>query len=143
MSENYNTNENFAGEVSEYVVSDKVLAKITKKVVDKVDGVLDLQGGILNTLAKTFTNEDSHSKGISITQQGKDALVEAGIVLEYGKKAEAVFNQLEKTIKDEVKTLTGVNVKAVKVNIVDILTREEYQKQQQDEKKDLENNNQY
>ena len=40
----------FQDEISEYTVSDKVLAKITKKVVDKVDGVLDLQGGLLLSL---------------------------------------------------------------------------------------------
>ncbi|WP_306483219.1 Asp23/Gls24 family envelope stress response protein [Anaerococcus sp.] len=140
MTENYN-NENFAGEVSEYVVSDKVLAKITKKVVDNVDGVLDLQGGFFDNLTSSFSSNEQSTSGISVNQADKDAVVEAGIILEYGKRAEEVFRNLDKAIKNEVKNLTGINVKAVKVNIVDILTKEEFnkkQKQEEEEKKQKE-----
>ncbi|MDD7463056.1 MAG: Asp23/Gls24 family envelope stress response protein, partial [Anaerococcus sp.] len=71
--------------------------------------------------------------GISINQADKDSVVEAGIILEYGKRAEEVFRNLDKAIKNEVKNLTGINVKAVKVNIVDILTKEEFNKKQRQE----------
>lgn len=134
MTENIK-NENFAGEVSEYVVSDKVLAKITKKVVDSVDGVLDLQGGFFDNLTSSFSSDEESTSGISIKQVDKDSIVEAGIILEYGKRAEEVFRNLDKAIKNEVKNLTGINVKAVKINIVDILTKEEYDKKQSLEEK--------
>lgn len=131
-----NKNENFAGEVSEYVVSDKVLAKIAKKVVDSVDGVLDLQGGFFDNITSSFSSDVESTSGISIKQEDTDSIVEAGIILEYGKRAEEVFRNLDKAIKTEIKKLTGINVKAVKVNIVDILTKEEYKKKQEQEEKE-------
>lgn len=137
MTENINKVP-FQDEVSEYTVSDKVLAKITKKVVDKVDGVLDLQGGILNSITSTFSNEENSTSGISINQEESTCLVEASLILEYGKKAAQVFNELDKLIKNEVYELTGVKVQAVKVNIVDVLTKEEYAKKNREEK-NLEN----
>ncbi len=134
MTENINR-EPFKDEVSEYTVSDKVLAKITKKVVDKVDGVLDLQGGILNSITSTFSNDENSTSGISINQEESTCLVETSLILEYGKKASQVFNEIDKLVKSEVYELTGVKVKAVKVNIVDVLTKEEYAKKNNEEEK--------
>ena len=127
MTENINKKP-FQDEVSEYTVADKVLAKITKKVVEKVDGVLDLQGGILNSLTSTFSNEENSTSGISINQEESTCLVELSMILEYGKK---VFNEIDKLIKKEVYELTGVKVQAVKLDIVDLLTKEEFAKKKQ------------
>ena len=116
----------FQDEISEYTVSDKVLAKITKKVVDKVDGVLDLQGGLLNSITSSFTNKEEEStSGISINQEERQCIVEASLILEYGKKAALVFKEIDSLIKQEIYELTGIKVAAVKVDIVDVLTKEE------------------
>lgn len=130
MTENIN-NQPFQNEISEYTVADKALAKITKKVVAKVDGVLDLQGGILNSITSTFSNEQDSTSGISINQSNDTCLVELSMILEYGKKANEVFNEIDKLIKKEVYELTGVKVQAVKLDIVDLLTKEEFAKKKQ------------
>lgn len=123
----------FQDEISEYTVSDKVLAKITKKVVDKVDGVLDLQGGLLNSITSSFTNKEEEStSGISINQEERQCVVEASLILEYGKKAELVFKEIDSLIKQEIYELTGIKVVAVKVDIVDVLTKEEFAKRNKD-----------
>lgn len=128
MTEN-NMNQPFQDEISEYTVSDKVLAKITKKVVDKVDGVLDLQGGLLNSITSSFTNKEEEStSGISINQEERQCIVEASLILEYGKKAALVFKEIDSLIKQEIYELTGIKVAAVKVDIVDVLTKEEFAK---------------
>ncbi|WP_296128366.1 Asp23/Gls24 family envelope stress response protein [uncultured Anaerococcus sp.] len=127
----------FQDEISEYTVSDKVLAKITKKVVDKVDGVLDLQGGLLNSITSSFTNKEEEStSGISINQEERQCIVEASLILEYGKKAALVFKEIDSLIKQEIYELTGIKVAAVKVDIVDVLTKEEFAKRNQDKKEE-------
>lgn len=132
MTEN-NINQPFQDEISEYTVSDKVLAKITKKVVDKVDGVLDLQGGLLNSITSSFTNKEEEStSGISINQEERQCIVEASLILEYGKKAALVFKEIDSLIKQEIYELTGIKVVAVKVDIVDVLTKEEFAKRNKD-----------
>ncbi|MCW6701242.1 Asp23/Gls24 family envelope stress response protein [Anaerococcus sp. NML200537] len=136
MTEN-NINQPFQDEISEYTVSDKVLAKITKKVVDKVDGVLDLQGGLLNSITSSFTNKEEEStSGISINQEERQCIVEASLILEYGKKAALVFKEIDSLIKQEIYELTGIKVAAVKVDIVDVLTKEEFAKKNQDKKEE-------
>ena len=136
MTEN-NINQPFQDEISEYTVSDKVLAKITKKVVDKVDGVLDLQGGLLNSITSSFTNKEEEStSGISINQEERQCIVEASLILEYGKKAALVFKEIDSLIKQEIYELTGIKVAAVKVDIVDVLTKEEFAKRNQDKKEE-------
>lgn len=132
MTENINR-QPFQDEVSEYTVSDKVLAKITKKVVDKVDGVLDLQGGILNSITSSFSSDETSTSGISINQEESTCLVETSLILEYGKKAAQVFNEIDKLVKSEIYELTGVKVQAVKINIVDVLTKEEFDKKNREE----------
>ena len=131
MTENIN-NQPFQNEVSEYTVADKVLAKITKKVVAKVDGVLDLQGGILNSITSTFSNEQESTSGISINQSNDTCLVELSMILEYGKKANEVFKEVDRLVKKEVYELTGVKVQAVKLEIADLLTKEEFAKKKQE-----------
>lgn len=136
MTEN-KINEPFQDEISEYTVSDKVLAKITKKVVDKVDGVLDLQGGLLNSITSSFTNKEEEStSGISINQEERQCIVEASLILEYGKKAALVFKEIDSLVKQEIYELTGIKVVAVKVDIVDVLTKEEFAKRNQDKKEE-------
>lgn len=136
MTEN-NINQPFQDEISEYTVSDKVLAKITKKVVDKVDGVLDLQGGLLNSITSSFTNKEEEStSGISINQEERQCIVEASLILEYGKKAALVFKEIDSLIKQEIYEFTGIKVAAVKVDIVDVLTKEEFDKKNQDKKEE-------
>lgn len=125
-------NQPFNDQVSQYTVADKVLAKITKKVVDKVDGVLDLQGNLLNTITSSFTNDEESTSGISVDQEENTCIVEASLILEYGKKAAIVFKDIDNLVKKEVLDLTGIKVAAVKVNIVDVLTKEEYAKRKQD-----------
>lgn len=129
-----NNQHTYLNEKSNYQISDKVIAKIAKKVLDKTDGVLELQGNILSSITDTFADGQS-TAGISIDlDENKNAIVNTKIILEYGKKAPEVFAQLDKNIKAEVRNLTGINVVAVKAEIVDLLTREEYNKKKQNEK---------
>ena len=129
-------NKPFNDQISSYTVADKVLAKITKKVVDKVDGVLDLQGNLLNTITSSFTNDEESTSGISVNQEDNTCIVDASLILEYGKKAAIVFKEIDSLVKKEVFDLTGIKVAAVKVNIVDVLTKEEYAKRKQDKEKE-------
>jgi len=134
MENNNVQNNTFTEQVSEYSIEEKVLAKIVKKVVDKVDGILGLQGNILSSITDSFTsnNQDSTS-GIDVDIDDKNAIVNANIILEYGKKAPQVFNQLDRMIKDEVLNLTGIKVQALKANIIDVMTKEEYNKKKSSE----------
>lgn len=125
-TENKDTQGEYANEQSEYEINDNVIAKIAKKVLTKTDGVLDLKGNVFSSLADNFSDGETTS-GISIdVDDAKNAVVHTKVILEYGKKAQEVFASLDRNIKKEVTNLTGIKVQAVKAEIVDVLTREEF-----------------
>ncbi|MSS77081.1 Asp23/Gls24 family envelope stress response protein [Anaerococcus sp. WCA-380-WT-2B] len=126
MTEKNQVQSEFANEVSEYKINDNVIAKIAKKVLNNTDGVLALKGNILSSFADNFSDGEN-TAGITIDiDDAKNAVVNTKIIIEYGKKAQEVFASLDRNIKKEVNDLTGINVKAVKAEIVDILTKDEY-----------------
>ncbi|WP_236785574.1 Asp23/Gls24 family envelope stress response protein [Anaerococcus ihuae] len=137
--ENKDVQAEYANEVSEYTINDNVIAKIAKKVLVKTDGVLELKKNVFSSIADNFTDGENTS-GISIdVDDAKNAVVNTKIILEYGKKAQEVFASLDRNIKKEVYTLTGINVQAVKAEIVDVLTKEEFEeKNSKDKDKDEE-----
>lgn len=136
MENNKINNETFENQVSEYTIEEKVLTKIVKKVVDKVDGILGLQGNILSSITQSISNNQDSTSGIDVDIENKTAVVKTNLVLEYGKKAPQVFGQLDRLIKEEVLNLTGIKVQAVKANIVDVMTKEEYNKKKSTEEDD-------
>ena len=134
--ENEEIQAEYANEVSEYTINDNVIAKIAKKVLTKTDGILELKKNVFSSIADNFTDGENTS-GISIdVDDAKNAVVHTKIILEYGKKAQEVFASLDRNIKKEVYSLTGINVQAVKAEIVDVLTKEEYEEKNSKDKEE-------
>lgn len=134
--ENNEIQAEYANEVSEYTINDNVIAKIAKKVLTKTDGILELKKNVFSSIADNFTDGENTS-GISIdVDDAKNAVVHTKIILEYGKKAQEVFASLDRNIKKEVYSLTGINVQAVKAEIVDVLTKEEYEEKNSKDKEE-------
>ncbi|MDU4378368.1 MAG: Asp23/Gls24 family envelope stress response protein [Anaerococcus vaginalis] len=132
--ENKEIQAEYANEVSEYTINDNVIAKIAKKVLVKTDGILELKKNVFSSIADNFTDGENTS-GISIdVDDAKNAVVNTKIILEYGKKAQEVFASLDRNIKKEVYSLTGINVQAVKAEIVDVLTKEEFEEKNSKDK---------
>lgn len=126
MTEKNQIQGEFANEISEYTINNNVIAKIAKKVLNNTDGVLELKRNLISSFADNFSDGENTS-GISIdVDEAKNAVVNTKVIIEYGKRAQDIFASLDKNIKKEVNNLTGINVKAVKAEIVDILTKEEY-----------------
>ena len=134
--ENKEIQAEYANEVSEYTINDNVIAKIAKKVLVKTDGILELKKNVFSSIADNFTDGENTS-GISIdVDDAKNAVVHTKIILEYGKKAQEVFASLDRNIKKEVYSLTGINVQAVKAEIVDVLTKEEIEEKNSKDKEE-------
>lgn len=134
--ENKEIQAEYANEVSEYTINDNVIAKIAKKVLVKTDGILELKKNVFSSIADNFTDGENTS-GISIdVDDAKNAVVHTKIILEYGKKAQEVFASLDRNIKKEVYSLTGINVQAVKAEIVDVLTKEEFEEKNSKDKEE-------
>ncbi|RWZ41079.1 Asp23/Gls24 family envelope stress response protein [Levilactobacillus brevis] len=112
---------------------DTVLEKIAGKTASEVDGVLSLQGNLIDNLSDRLTTGDRPQSGVDIDldDQQKTVAIELDAILEYGKRAEEILTKVTSKISSAVTTMTGYQVTEVKLQVKDMLTKDEWQQRQQ------------
>ena len=131
--------EEIEQEVSKLSFADKVVAKISRIAVNRVDGILDMKASFFDSVSSVFqSSNEQDTSGVDVEVGEKEAKVNMQIILEYGKSAPRIFEQIKKVVKENVKEMTGLDVVTVNVDVVDVMTREEYRakKSDSDDKKD-------
>lgn len=112
----------------EVTYDDKVIQKIIASALDKVDGLLSIEGGFLSNVAGKFSNNNDSTSGIEAEVEGNHVNVDLNIVVEYGREVPEIADQIKKHIYDEVKKTTHLDVSAVNINVTDIKTKEQHEK---------------
>lgn len=105
---------------------DSVLEKIAGQTATQVDGILMLSGGVMSKITDRFRDEVDPTQGVDVETDEESISVELDAVLEYGKSAPKIFDQLIAKIAQEVNTMTGLTVKKVTLNVTDLLTKKEW-----------------
>ena len=101
-----------------------VVEKIVAMTAREVDGVLQLKGSLINSLPGLRGSDTT--KGVSVEMSGDDACtVNVAVILEYGKSAPRVFQELHDKVAGAIETMTGLKVTAVNVRVTNVLTRAE------------------
>ena len=101
-----------------------VVEKIAAMTAREVDGVLQLKGTLINSLPGLRGSDTT--KGVSVEMSGDDACtVNIAVILEYGKSAPRVFQELHDKVAGAIETMTGLKVTAVNVRVTNVLTRAE------------------
>ena len=101
-----------------------VVEKIVAMTAREVDGVLQLKGNLINSLPGLRGSDTT--KGVSVEMSGDDACtVNVAVILEYGKSAPRVFQELHDKVAGAIETMTGLKVTAVNVRVTNVLTRAE------------------
>ncbi|ARN89399.1 Asp23/Gls24 family envelope stress response protein [Levilactobacillus brevis] len=115
------------------IFDDMVLEKIAGKTASEVDGVLSLQGSLIDNLSDRLTESDRPQSGVDIEldDQQKTVAIELDAILEYGKRAEEILTKVTSKITSAVTTMTGYRVTEVKLRVKDMLTKDEWQQRQQ------------
>ncbi|MSD83809.1 Asp23/Gls24 family envelope stress response protein [Lactobacillus curvatus] len=120
--------------------SDGVIEKIAGQTVHDIDGVLELSGGMMSQLADRFRDEEDPTKGVDADIDDQEVTIELDAILEYGKSAPDIFEQTTDQIAKSVHKMTGLNVKKIKMNVADLLTKKEWAAKQETGKKDKKDN---
>ena len=108
------------------VIDENVVEKISSKSAQKIDGIIDMKGNLLSRVQEGLGGDDK-TKGVDAdVVDEQNAKVDLDIVLEYGKSAVDVFDQIKDVIGKDIKDMTGLNVIEMTVNVVDVMTRDEY-----------------
>lgn len=107
---------------------DSVVEKIVAITCQEVDGILEMKGGLLSAIQEGLGGTDL-TKGIDVTiEDDQRCYVDVAIVMEYGKSAQKIFNSLRGVIGENVAAMTGLVVDSINVRIVNVMTKEEFQR---------------
>ena len=112
--------------VAQLVIDENVVEKISSKAAQKIDGIIDMKGNLLSRVQEGLGGNDK-TKGVDAdVVDDKNTKLDLDIVLEYGKSATDVFDQIKKVVGQDIKDMTGLNVIEMTVNVVDVMTQDEY-----------------
>lgn len=107
---------------------DEVLAKIAGKTASNVDGVLSLEGNIFEKVTDRISKGDDPTTGVNvdIDDENQKVSLKMDALLEYGKNAQSIFDKMVTKITAAVNEMTNMEVAEIKLNVKDVLTREEW-----------------
>lgn len=110
---------------STLVIDSDVVEKIVAIACRSVDGILQMKGNLISSIQEGFGGTDI-TKGVQVEMVGDDACtVSVSIIMEYGKSARKIFEELHDRVNEKITGMTGLAVKAVNVRVVNVMTREE------------------
>lgn len=112
----------------ELTYDDKVIQKIIGIALEKVEGLLTVDGGFFSNLTGKIVNTDNITKGIGVEVGKEQVAVDLEIVAEYDRDIEKIYKAIVKIISEQVHKMTGLDVVEVNVEVVDIKTAEQYDK---------------
>ncbi|KRM92737.1 Asp23/Gls24 family envelope stress response protein [Liquorilactobacillus cacaonum] len=107
---------------------DKVIQKIIGIALSEVDGLLTIDGGFFSNIAEKLVNTNDVTSGIDVEVGKKQVAVDLDIVAEYSIDISKLYDKMKDVIVREVRNMTDLEVIEINVNVVDIKTKEEYEK---------------
>ncbi|WP_057822878.1 Asp23/Gls24 family envelope stress response protein [Lentilactobacillus sunkii] len=124
------TQENNGPVATVLTYDDDVLAKIAGNTVRDVDGVLSLEGNLIDTVTDKFNDDTDPSMGVKVDLDNDDKEVKLAMdaVLEYGKSIPTVFKKVTSKLTQTISEMTDLKPIEIKIHVKDLQTRDEYMK---------------
>ena len=111
----------------ELTYADKVIQKIIGLSLEKVSGLLAVDGGFFSNLTDKLINTDNVTNGVNVEVGKEQVAVDLNVVVEYQKNVPAVYEEIKNVVVEEVSKMTDLEVVEVNVNVVDIKTKEQHE----------------
>ena len=111
----------------ELTYEDKVIQKIIGLSLDRVPGLLHVDGGFFSNLTEKLVNTNDVTHGVKVEVGKEQVAVDLNVIVEYRKNVPTLYNQIKEVIVSEVAKMTDLEVVEVNVNVVDIKTKEQHE----------------
>ena len=106
---------------------DKLIKKIIGLSLEKVSGLLAVDGGFFSNIKDKLVNSDNVTHGVNVEVGKEQVAVDLNVVAEYQKNVPALYKEIKKVVVEEVSKMTDLEVVEVNVNVVDIKTKEQHE----------------
>jgi len=113
---------------SRLTFDDYVLQKIGSHCAQAVDGILGMDGNVVDSISETFGRDERLSKGIKVDVGEAQVSYDMTAILAYDVDAQEVFRELCQKTEASVKQMTGLQLVELNLHVSDIMTRREWQK---------------
>ena len=105
-------------------ISDEVIAIIAGTAAVETEGVSLLSSAAVNTV-KGFFGKKNQSKGVKVTVEESNDLVEVEISVKFGINIKNACEEVQQKVKNAVETMTGLTVTGVNVIVSEVSVEKE------------------
>ncbi len=102
------------------VFSPEVIATIAGLATAEIEGVEGVFGGVADGIAGIFNNKKNATKGVKVEVTENNVIIDLTVSVKYGFKIHEVCLSAQKSIKNAVETMTGLNVSQVNIAVQSI-----------------------
>lgn len=118
-----------ARDLGRTTIADLVVAKIAGRATREVSGVHEIVtqgvGSAISGLAQRVTGGERSAQGVNVDVGEHEAAVDLRIVVDYGASIPQVADAIRRNVSSRVRAMTGLTVKEVNIDVVDLFTAEE------------------
>lgn len=111
----------------ELTYENKVIQKIIGLSLDRVPGLLHVDGGFFSNLTEKLVNTNDVTHGVNVEVGKEQVAVDLNVIVEYRKNVPTLYKEIKDVIASEVAKMTNLEVVEVNVNVVDIKTKEQHE----------------
>lgn len=114
-------------------ISEDVIGIIAGIAAAEVEGVSGMTLGLVDGINQILGSNKKYSKGVKIELEGNEVIIDLYVIVKYGVKIPDVAFSIQNSVKNSVEAMTGLNVKAVNINVQGITFEKETKKEADDE----------
>ncbi len=100
-------------------IAPEVLEIIAGLSTIEVEGVVGMSGGMAGGIAEMLGRKQL-TKGVKVQLSGADTIIDLSIILEYGYRIPDISAKIQQSVKQAVRTMTGIEVVEVNLHIHDV-----------------------
>ena len=111
------TDESASDDVGNVKISVDVVSTIAGIATNEVNGVAGMYGTFAGGIAEMLGAKKNPSKGVKVDLDGKTAVIDLYIVVDYGVRIPELAWEIQENVKNNVETMTGLDVQKVNIHI--------------------------
>lgn len=102
---------------SNLTISEDVIGIIAGLAAAEVEGVSGMTLGLVDGINQILGSNKKYSKGVKIELDNNQVVIDLFVIVRYGVKIPDVAFSIQNAVKSSVETMTGLDVKAVNINV--------------------------
>lgn len=103
-------------ELGKLVFANEVIASIASHAAFESAGIAGMNGGVVEGFAEMLGRKNL-TKGVKVEVNGEEVSIEVYVTFKYGTKIYEAAKNMQRNVKNEVESMTGMHVERVTVYI--------------------------